>query len=77
LGLPGARRVELGLRGFGCLQRLIIRDLSGVAILQQFALAVYLSLAPCYLGLGLDNLGLGDFKLLSVLLRIESRMIKR
>ena len=73
LGLPGAHRVELGLRSLECLQRLIIRDLSGVAILQQFALAVFLGLAPRYLGLSLDNLGLGDFKLLSVLLRIKAR----
>jgi hypothetical protein len=73
LDLPGACRVSLSLRGFERLHRLIIRDLSGVAIFQQFALAVFLSLAPCHLGLRFRNFGLRDLEVLPVLQRVEAR----
>jgi hypothetical protein len=73
LDLPGAYRVNLSLRGFEGLQRLIISDLRGVAIFQQFALAVFLSLTPRHLGLRFRNFGLRDFEVLPVLLRVEAR----
>jgi hypothetical protein len=44
-----------------------------VAIFQQFALAVFLSLAPCHLGLRFRNFGLRDLEVLPVLQRVEAR----
>ena len=73
MNLLGARRVGLRLRGLECLQRLIVRDLSGVAVLEKLPLPVFLGLAPRHLGIRLCDLGFGDLEVLPVLLRVEPR----
>jgi hypothetical protein len=71
LDLLGLRRIELRLRGLEGLERLIVLDPSCIAVLQEFALAVFLGLAAGRFGFGCSDLGFRDLEVLMVLLRVE------